>query len=100
MNTSRTWTQDEIKNLLLTNDQACTKALIRLFERQTDEEALNEQTVVLNSRGFNAFDAKILTSLARWILSGKLLTKRQIELIRKRIIKYTRQLTDIANQRV
>lgn len=68
MNNKKIWTRDEINVLLLTNDIAVMRAIVRLFEMQTEDEKASGDAKNLNNRGFNAADAKAGTRMARWLL--------------------------------
>ena len=65
---NKTWTRDEIDSLLQTNDIAVMRAIVRLFEMQTEDEKVTADAKNLNARGFNAADAKAGTRMARWLL--------------------------------
>ena len=93
------WTVDQIKNLLQTNDRAVTRGLLTIYARQTADEQSSEQTRHHNGVGFSAFDAPFLSSLALQLCQGRTLSVRQMEISRKRIQKYARQLAEVANAR-
>lgn len=95
--TKRVWTEDEIKNLVQTNDKVLYGALKNLYDCQTYDEKTNEKTSHANGAGFNAMDAKVLTSIAEFLLKNGFLTEKQKELVRKKLVKYNRQLTRLAN---
>ena len=75
------------------------RAIVVLYKRQTADERISESTRVHNGRGFNAFDAKMGTYMAKWILDGKHLNGKWLEKARKMLQKYTRQLLEIAAER-
>jgi hypothetical protein len=91
------YTQEQIKEKLATNQQWLERAVLAIYARQTAAEQTVEETVDLNNQGFNAFDAKYLTYIAKWLQSGKHLDGRHLEKTRTRMQKYCRQLTEIAN---
>ena len=62
------WTREDIDQLLMTNDDAVMRGIVRLFEMQTRDEQKTANTNNLNSIGFSAADAKAGTRMARWIL--------------------------------
>jgi hypothetical protein len=95
--TAKAWSESEIKEMLDSNDKAVWRAVWRLFERQTEEEREIGATVKNNSKGFNAFDAPILSSFAKQYQKFGRLTQRQTDLARKKIRKYIKQLVEIAN---
>tara|TARA_Y100000589_G_scaffold281764_1_gene278881 strand:- start:363 stop:767 length:405 start_codon:yes stop_codon:yes gene_type:complete len=118
----RIWTREEIDHLLIENDIAVMRAIVRLFELQTVDESRTGQTKHENSVGFTAADAKAGTRMARWLLGmndrnevryppkdlrhplcqrvlgryaqGKTVMHRA----RKIALKHSRQLVDIANR--
>lgn len=118
----RIWTREEIDQLLIENDIAVMRAIVRLFELQTADEINSAQTKHENSVGFTAADAKAGTRMARWLLGmndrnevryppkdlrhplcqrvlgryaqGKTVMHRA----RKIALKHSRQLVDIANR--
>jgi hypothetical protein len=89
----------EVRALLLNNDRAVERALVVLFERQTEEEQSSGTTNASNRKGFSAFHAKQGTYLAKWILSGKRLSGRFMEQGRKMACYYAGQLAEAANDR-
>ena len=95
--TNKVWTKDEIKRLLETNDKMVSRSLLKLFEYQTSSEQDTEETSENNGVGFNGIDAGFLTSVAKQIIAGRSLTEKQLKATRKSILKYSGQLTRIAN---
>lgn len=93
------YSTEEIRSLLEKSDKAVTRAIVALYGRQTESERNTEATVEKNGIGFNGFDAKFFSSLAQQIQSGRTLTAKQIVFARKGIMKYSKQLAEIANQR-
>ena len=67
-NSIRIWTREEIDQLLIENDIAVMRGIVRLFELQTEDEVTTAQTKHENSVGFTAADAKAGTRMARWLL--------------------------------
>lgn len=95
----KVWKVEEIRELLLNNNRMVGNSLIQLRNCQTLEELEGKHTSELNGKGFNSFDAELLTNLADYYELRGLLTRRQLEVARKRILKYARQLTVIANNK-
>lgn len=91
------WSKEEIKNLLSTNDKAVCRAVVAIYNKQTDCEKDCAETTDANGVGFNGADANILSSFAEWILKRGYLTEKQMVIARKKMMKYAKQLTDIAN---
>lgn len=94
---SRTWTEDEIRTLVQSNDKVLYGALKKLYACQTAEEQAVGVTNVQNGAGFNGVDAPILTNFAQFLERTGFLTPRQKALARKKLKKYNRQLTALAN---
>ena len=61
---AKTWDRDSIIALLASNDQAVGRALIRLADRQTADERVEENTKNRNGRGFKPCHARMGTSMA------------------------------------
>lgn len=93
----RTWTEEEIRILIQTNDKVLYGALRKLYACQTADEKATGETNVQNGAGFNGVDAPILSSFAQFLEQTGFLTPRQKELCRKKLKKYNRQLTRLAN---
>jgi len=90
-------TKESIKDLLQRNDRAVERALLAIYNRQTDVERQSSRTVVHNGVGFSAFDASLGSYLASWISKGKPLTGPFLEKGRRLATKYVGQLVSIAN---
>lgn len=93
----RVWTEQEIKNLIQTNDKVLCSSLIQLYNCQTADEQSSAETTHANGRGFNALDAEFLTSVSKFFLKNKFLTDKQKAIVRKKLVKYTKQITELAN---
>jgi len=93
----KTWSQTEIRALLETNNNFLKRALVKMYNRQTESEQEHIYTHQRNSVGFNKPDGSKLGSLAKFYVDRKFLTEKQIILVRRRLVRYTRQITDIAN---
>ena len=98
--TRQPWKKGEILELLDSNDKAVCRALVRLYERQTETEKEAGTTKERNGRGFNGRDAAILTSIAQFYGRTGYLSRRQVDLVRKKIVKYVGQLVEIANEKI
>lgn len=95
--TKKTWTEDEIKNLIQTNDKVLYGALKKLYACQTAEEQNDKETHERNGKGFNGVDAPILSSFCEFLNKTGFLTQKQKMLARKKLVKYNKQLTVLAN---
>lgn len=93
----RVWTEEEIKALVQTNDEVLYGALKKLYERQTADEKREGHTKACNGVGFNGADSAFLSSVAEFLLKRGFLTYKQKACVRRKLVKYNKQLTRIAN---
>lgn len=93
----RVWTEEEIRYLIQTNDKVLYGALKKLYEKQTEDEQQLGETTHTNGVGFNGVDSRFLSSVAEFLIKNGFLTIKQKSAVRKRLIKYNKQLTRIAN---
>lgn len=105
----RVWTVEEIKNKLenADNDKGgkwLYRAILAIYNNQTKTEQNTHATIENNGIGYNGFDAEIMTSFAKRIISHnkravypQALSPKQRKVARSRIVKYTGQLVAIAN---
>ena len=63
-----TYSREQINQILMTNDSAVERAIVRLFELQTADEQSSANTNHQNGRGFGSSDARPGTRFARWLL--------------------------------
>lgn len=96
----KVWTKEEIKEKLSTDDRWLLRGLLALYKKQTNEEKAYRVTKEHNNVGFNAADADFLSGMARILVEGKTLTNNQIAAVRKSMLKYSGQLTRIANKKL
>jgi len=89
-------TEKEITELLIRSDHAVERGVVAIYRRQTEAEKNRPVDLEHNKIGFNSFDAQRGTYWAKWILSGRKLTKYHLKKARRMIIKYRLQLLDIA----
>jgi len=91
------YTADMIKEKLQTNQAWLERAVIAIYEYQTEHEQQVEVTEEYNKVGFSAADANYLSYIATWLNSGKHLSGTHLQKVRGRMIKYSGQLARIAN---
>lgn len=94
------WTKEEIKNLIQTNDKMVIRSLIQLYNRQTADEQIVHEAAYQNGIGFNGVDAPILSSFVEFYKERNFLTAKQINIARKKLVKYSGQLEKIANKKI
>lgn len=100
MATAKVWTIDDISNLLQKNNTMVKRSLLQLYDRQTEDEKDEETASYSNGCGFNGVDAPLLTSFAKFYKARGYLTMKQLEICRKKLMKYCKQITRIANHEI
>ena len=78
-------------------DKALIEFVQKLFNKQTDDEKKKYETKYHNNVGFNKPDAKFMSAMARLTFEGKELSESQLEVTRKRFIKYAEQVANLIN---
>ena len=96
----KTWTKDEMKDILTRYDDQLCRAVVKIWEYQTADEQKVGETKEHNGVGFNGTDAHILSSFAEFYKRTGFLTQKQIVIARKKMMKYAGQLCRIANGEV
>lgn len=100
MEDNHSWTKESILRLIATSDDAVAAAITALHERQTEAEKNTGDAVERNGRGFNKRDADFLSSIAiRLPRYDNHMTPRQLEVARRKLPKYWRQLLEITKER-
>lgn len=94
------WTKEEIRFKVETDNTWLIRGLLAIFDRQTDDEKNDEITKHENNIGFSGCDANILTSFAKHYKEHGWLSKKQIEICRKKMLKYCGQLAKVANKEI
>lgn len=89
-------TVEMVRSNLETKDRWVERGILALYARQTEFEKATKTTIENNKRGFDAFDAKTGSYMARWLLSGRPLSGYWLRRARKMALKYAIQLTAIA----
>lgn len=92
------WTKEQMVKLLQSNSQAVLRAIVVLYNRQTELEKEFKESNVVNGIGFNCKDSWYLSNLARQLIQFKKISKDDFWRARWRIQKYAQQLADIANE--
>lgn len=100
MSEVKVWNQEEIKEKLVSGNRMWVEhGVVAIFNKQTESEKHSDETHHLNGVGYNGTDARIMSSFAKWLISGKNhhLSDKQFTIAHKKIVKYSKQLTKIAN---
>ena len=96
-------TLEKIKSVIKSNDAFAVLTMKKIYQYQTIEEQNYGDTIENNSVGFSGADANILSSFTeqvlRWESGDKRyntpLSQKQMDIVRKKMIKYVRQLSGI-----
>jgi len=84
-----------VKQQLSSNPTWATRAIVKLWERQTTDEQIAQNTGHDNGVGFNSTDAFILSSFAEQINKGRTLSPKQLQISFKKLPKYSRQVISL-----
>lgn len=104
--TAEQYTEDVIRHKLATDERWVRRALIRLYQRQTQEEKQVHQTRNHNLRGFQPTDARWFSRLAEFVIKNpnKPLSEKQLLVVwrpwrdQPAICKYARQILKIIQE--
>jgi hypothetical protein len=88
--------EEKVRSLLLKDNRAVVRAVLAIYHRQTLDEKASESTKETNYQGFCANDATLMTMYAKQILQHGGLSSQQIKIARDRMVRYRRQLAEIA----
>ena len=91
------WSVEQMSEFLQTSDKVLYGALLALYNCQTEDEKSAGDTHIVNHMGFNGVDAPFLSSVAQSLKKYGRLTDKQKEFTRKKIVKYVKQITTLAN---
>lgn len=95
---AKVWTEDEIRDMIQTNDKVLYGALKKIYGEQTADEQRAGETKYHNGVGFNGADSKFMSSICEQLIRRGWLSDKQKYYARKKLIKYNKQLTRLANQ--
>ena len=86
--------QEYIRKMVSTNANWAIRALLRIYQNQTEDEQYSHTTCHQNGIGFSGCDAEILTSFAQQVNRGRALSEKQMNLLFKKMPRYSRQLME------
>ena len=95
--TQKQW-RHYIKDLLRKNDNAVIRAVIQIYNRQTFDEQIEQESNVENGIGFSKNDAPFLSTVAIAFISGKQVDKKTFEITRNKMMHYWKQLMNISKE--
>lgn len=94
---AKVWTEEEIAKMVQENDKVLYGALKKLYAEQTADEQRDGATKHYNGVGFNGADSKFMSSVCEQLIHKGWLSDKQKFCVRKRLVKYNKQLTRLAN---
>jgi hypothetical protein len=89
-------TKESIQDLLAKSDAAVERAMVAIYDRQTQDEKATSDTRHTNQRGFSGAHASKGSYYARWVLGGRHLTGSHLAKARAMSMHYWRQLLEVA----
>lgn len=81
-----------IKDLLKHDNKALLRAIVIIYDNQTEEEKRKRLSISENKIGFSKIDVEVMSKIANKIKDGKLLTEGELEMSRNKMTKYWKQL--------
>lgn len=90
---------EQFKQKIMTDDRWLYRAIIAIYERQTDHEKAELTTKEDNGIGFNGVDAFLMSKYAEDLSKYGRLTPNQCKWARRKMPKYALQLVKIASER-
>lgn len=90
--TSKEQLLETFKEQFSTRPAQAIKALLFVYDRQTEDEKSQKETMHDNGMGFQARHAKILSSLAEQYRNKGYLSEKQLKLLMKIIPTYANQI--------
>ena len=88
---------EALKQKLASNDIWAKRALVRIFEAQTQNEQSANSTLHNNGIGFTSSDAKILSRIVKYYLSYGRIDDYFMHIVHARIPKYARQIFSLSD---
>ena len=87
-----------IQDLLRKNDNAVVRGVIRIYNRQTFDEQVEQESNVENGIGFNKNDAPFMSTVAIAFITGKKVDAKTFEIARNKMLHYWKQLMEISKE--
>ena len=89
------WTIDRVRELIIVNDKAAVRAMLRIYDYQTSHEQVVDATIDNNNVGFNHGDAPKMSGIAKFYKVRGYVTPKQMFRVRKMMPKYAGQLLNL-----
>lgn len=88
--------KEQLHDLLKRSDKAVERAIVVIYNGQSDDEKRKGRSLVYNNIGFNRVDTEPLSIMAEQLLSGRHLSSKQLSEARRKVPKYWRQLMNVS----
>lgn len=89
-----------LKQLVKSNNKALYRAVVIVYQNQTDKEQISGQSIEDNYVGFTKWDAKEMTAIAQKIIRKQKLTDSEIAKSRNKMQKYWKQLMVASKKKI
>ena len=87
-----------IQDLLKKNDNAVVRGVIQIYNRQTFDEQVEQESNVENGIGFSKNDAPFMSTVAIAFITGKKVDAKTFEIARNKMLHYWKQLMEISKE--
>ena len=87
-----------IQDLLRKNDNAVVRGVIQIYNRQTFDEQVEQESNVENGIGFSKNDAPFMSTVAIAFITGKKVDAKTFEIARSKMLHYWKQLMEISKE--
>ena len=96
----KVWDKEEIRDKIKTDTRWLMRAISAIYQKQTEDEQSSRVTNHANNVGFNGVDAEFLSQAAERYNSGFNFSEKYVAALRRAMLKYSGQLTKIANGKI
>lgn len=86
--------EQRIEHLIETNQVFLERALIKIYDRQTQDEKATKDAKHYNRVGFSAAHAKRMSYYARWVLSRRSLSGIHLQRCKDTLKQYRKQIME------
>lgn len=87
-----------LQDLLRKNDNAVVRGVIQIYNRQTFDEQVEQESNVENGIGFSKNDAPFMSTVAIAFITGKQVDAKTFEIARNKMLHYWKQLMEISKE--
>lgn len=87
-----------VKHMLSTDKDWALRALVKIYEKQTESEKQLGSAINQNGVGFTGLDAQFMGGMAKYYLKKGALTDKQLSWVMKKMHKYHGQIVAISDR--